>query len=64
MDKKPEDISSEISVSLRDYFAAQAMNGILAFNGGNACRDAQIAEGCYEMAEAMIKARKRYAQKS
>lgn len=64
MDKKTGDTSSEISVNLRDYFAAQAMNGILAFNGGNACRDAQIAEGCYEMADAMLKARKRYAEKS
>ena len=42
---------------LRDYFAAKAMQGILAFNGGNNHKDAHVAEGCYHMADAMLKAR-------
>lgn len=44
-------------MTLRDYFAAKAMQGILAFNGGNNCKDAQVAEGCYDMADAMLKAK-------
>ena len=71
MDKKPEDIPSEINVSLRDYFAAQAMQGLLANGWCSEERDINLPAGCYEvavdaymMAEAMLKARKRYAEKS
>jgi hypothetical protein len=54
--------SSVQGMTLRDYFAAKYLQGLMAFNGGNHCRDFDIAEGCYAMADAMLKARN--AQKS
>ena len=46
---------------LRDYFAAKAMEGILASNTEHEHEDAHIidaiAEAAYKMADAMLKAR-------
>lgn len=49
----------EGGMSLRDYFAAKALTGMLAdpqvHVGGE--RSAQLAGSCYELADAMLKAR-------
>ena len=48
-------------MTLRDYFAAKAMQGIFSRTGGYNPKWAEnvidIAEVCYEMADAMLKAR-------
>jgi hypothetical protein len=58
-------------MTLRDYFATQAMQGLLANGWLAEERDInlqagyhEIAVDAYMMAEAMLKARKRYAEKS
>ena len=50
--------SSDAGMSLRDYFAAQAMQGITSTLSGTApvLYDA-IADDAYEIADAMLKAR-------
>ena len=49
-------------MTLRDYFAAKAMEGILASNTEHEHEDAHIfdaiAEASYKQADAMLKARK------
>ena len=49
-------------MTLRDYFAAKAMQGILASNTEHEHEDAHIfdaiAEASYKQADAMLKARK------
>jgi hypothetical protein len=52
----PEWMPSESGMTLRDYFAASAMQGILANADGNIQSDA-LAENCYLAADAMLKAR-------
>ena len=42
-------------VSLRDYFAAAAMTGLLAYKPGGI--DSHYAEAAYQMADAMLEAR-------
>ena len=50
------DIDYEVGMTLRDYFAAKAMQGLLA--GKLTSTDLQlIAKDCYAMADAMLKAR-------
>ncbi len=44
----------EIGMTLRDYFAANAMNAFLSRDGGTLEMDAEAA---YKMADAMLKAR-------
>jgi hypothetical protein len=58
-------------MTLRDYLATQAMQGLLANGWLAEERDInlqagyhEIAVDAYMMAEAMLKARKRYAEKS
>ena len=58
-------------MTLRDCFASQAMQGLLANGWCAEERDINLQAGYYEiavdaymMAEAMLKARKRYAEKS
>jgi hypothetical protein len=41
-------------MSLRDYFAAKAMQTLLSIEGGLLEKDAEVA---YKMADAMLKAR-------
>ena len=43
-------------MSLRDYFAAKALQGVMACNGVYD-NEAQLAQWCYEQADAMLKAR-------
>ena len=44
-------------MSLRDYFAAKAMQGGLAARAINAGKPSVFAAECYAMADAMLKAR-------
>ena len=44
-------------MTLRDYFAAKAMQALLAQNLGSAIRDELLAGFSYAMADAMLKAR-------
>lgn len=44
-------------MTLRDYFAAKAMQGMLAENGGGAFTNDDVAEWAYHLADAMLKAR-------
>jgi hypothetical protein len=44
-------------MTLRDYFAAKAMQGMLAENGGGAVTNDEIAAWAYHLADAMLKAR-------
>ena len=44
-------------MTLRDYFAAKAMQGLLAADTGFTMYSAQIAEISYAQADAMMKAR-------
>lgn len=46
-----------IGMTLRDYFAAKALQGMLAENGGGPMRNNTLAEFSYEIADAMLKAR-------
>lgn len=51
-----------VGVSLRDYFAGQALAGALAAVadkswGPESWTDSKLAQHCYEMADAMLKAR-------
>ena len=49
---------SEGGMSLRDYFAAAAMQGLIASNDdGAGDRIAEIPDYAYEIADAMLKAR-------
>ena len=41
-------------MTLRDYFAAKAMQSLLSIEGGTLEKDAEVA---YKMADAMLKAR-------
>ena len=46
-------------MSLRDYFAAQALSGIMAFTGSYGFNNGpgEISKRSYELADAMLKAR-------
>ena len=48
---------NETGMTLRDYFAAKALQGMLAENGGGPMRNNTLAEFSYEIADAMLKAR-------
>jgi hypothetical protein len=47
----------DTGMTLRDYFAAKAMQGLLAADTGFAMYSAQIAEFAYKQADAMMNAR-------
>ena len=44
-------------MTLRDYFAAKAMQGMLAENGGGALINADLAVWAYQIADNMLHAR-------
>jgi len=48
----------EEGMTLRDYFAAKAMQGLIAADTVFTMSSAQIAEQAYDHADAMMKARK------
>ena len=49
----PDDFNPTAGMTLRDYFAAKAMQGLL----DAAMAECEIAKAAYEMADAMLKAR-------
>jgi hypothetical protein len=53
-DVKP--INERVGMTLRDYFAAKAMQGAISTNGFYD-DELQFAKWCYETADAMLKAR-------
>jgi hypothetical protein len=53
-----EKVKSVGGLSLRDYFAAAAMQGLISHNHYGAISDEKIAKGSYELADAMLAARK------
>ena len=58
----PSDVYTNEGMTLRDYFAAKAMEGIYASNTEHDHEDAHIfdavAEAAYKQADAMLEARK------
>jgi hypothetical protein len=44
-------------MTLRDYFAAQALQGMLAESGGGALHNTNLSEFAYLIADAMLNAR-------
>lgn len=49
---------SQEGMTLRDYFAAKALQGVMACNGVYD-DEAKLAKWCYEQADAMLEARGR-----
>jgi hypothetical protein len=55
---RPGDFNPQYGMTLRDYFAAKALQGMFASgNIPKSARDDELAEVAYEMADAMLKAR-------
>lgn len=48
---------NETGMTLRDYFAAKAMQGMLAESGGGALHNTNLSDFAYLIADAMLKAR-------
>ena len=48
---------AQLGMSLRDYFAAKAMQAFLSKDSAITCPDEIIAEDAYNTADAMMKAR-------
>jgi hypothetical protein len=44
-------------ISIRDYFAAKALQGMLAENGGGALANDKLADYAYNIADEMLRAR-------
>jgi hypothetical protein len=53
-----KEINIQKGITIRDYFAAKAMQGMLAENGGGASSNADLAVFAYRIADEMMKARK------
>ena len=52
---------SNYGMTLRDWFASQALIGMMAYNGTKGC--GYMAKVAYEYADAMLAARKNYDKK-
>ena len=52
---------SNYGMTLRDWFASQALIGIMAYNGTKGC--GYMANVAYEYADAMLAARENYGKK-
>lgn len=50
--------SYSLGMTLRDYFASQALAGMMTGEGGGGATTLQMAQACYSMADAMLEARK------
>ena len=50
-------IKNELGMDLRDYFAAKALQGMLAENGGGALTNGDLAKWSYVIADEMMEAR-------
>ena len=46
-----------VGLTMRDYFAAKSLQGMLAENGGGALRNDKLAAYAYNLADEMLKAR-------
>jgi len=55
--RDPKTGTQESGMTLRDYFAAAAIQGMLAENGGGALHNQDLAEFAYALADSMMKAR-------
>lgn len=53
----PKTGTQESGMKLRDYFAAAALTGMLAENGGGALHNQDLAEFAYKLADAMMEVR-------
>ena len=53
---------SNYGMTLRDWFASQALIGMMAYNGTKGC--GYMANVAYEYADAMLAARENYGKKS
>ena len=53
---------SNYGMTLRDWFASQALIGMMAYNGTKGC--GYMAKVAYEYADAMLAARENYGKKS
>ena len=53
-----ERISGFSGMTMRDYFAGQALAGAVTINWSEESDLSTISKGCYAMADAMLKARK------
>jgi len=53
----PKTGTQESGMTLRDYYAAMAMQALLTNDKDAAASDSLISKGAYEMADAMMKAR-------
>ena len=51
------EICPQGGMSLRDYFAGQALAGMMAHDQTSSWQDYEVAGDCYVYADAMIKAR-------
>lgn len=52
-------VSPMYNLTIRDYFAAKAMHGIIAtFDDDTTAMPEQVARLCYKIADAMLAARK------
>ena len=54
--------SNALGMTLRDWFASQALIGMMAYNGTKGC--GYMAKVAYEYADAMLAARENYDKKS
>ena len=52
---------SHYGITLRDWFAGQALIGMMAYNGTKGC--GHMANVAYEYADAMLAARENYGKK-
>ena len=50
-------IYQSAGLTMRDYFAAKALQGMLAENGGGAMSNVKLADWAYDIADSMLKAR-------
>lgn len=60
--KQPAGVGAHVmtimgGMTLRDYFAAKAMQGLLSHNSNGNASDKNIAEWAYSQADAMLRAR-------
>lgn len=54
-----DDCTSEFGMTLRDYFAGQALAGMMARKDSDGWTNREVADDCYLYAESMLATRKR-----
>ena len=54
-----DDCTSEFGMTLRDYFAGQALAGMMARKDSDGWTQREVADDCYLYAESMLATRKR-----